>query len=60
MERTQSIIIGIITGGVTAWVLQAAAVLVFAILGAFGGWIFSEYIKPAIKPKFDKYFKKKR
>lgn len=58
-------LVSIVTGTITAtgigmWLFQALGVLVLALIGAFGGWLFTEYIKPAIKPKFDKLFKKKR
>lgn len=60
MNKTGSVIIGIVTGtGFGLWLLQALGVLVLAMLGAMGGWIFAEYIKPVLKPKFDKLFKKK-
>ena len=59
MNKTDSILLGMITGGIGGFLLQATAILIFAVIGAFGGWIFAEYLKPILKPKFDKLFKKK-
>lgn len=61
MNKSDSIILGVITGtGVGLWLFQALSILVLAIIGAAGGWIFHEYLKPMLKPKFDKLFKKKK
>lgn len=59
MNKTESVIIGMISGSVGAWFLQLASIFVFALVGAAAGWIFAEYLKPVLKPKFDKLFKKK-
>lgn len=51
--------IGAVTGGAGAFFLQAASIFVFALIGAFAGWIFLDYLKPILKPKMDKLFRKK-
>lgn len=54
------IFLGMLTSiTVASWLFQVFSVFVLAMVGALSGWIFGEYVKPLLKPKFDKIFKKK-
>jgi lipopolysaccharide export LptBFGC system permease protein LptF len=60
MKSDHSILLGAITGtAIGAFVFQIFSIFVLALVGALAGFIFSEYIKPWLKPKFDKLFNKK-
>lgn len=45
--------------GVGGAMFQALGTFLLGILGAAGGWVFVEYLRPRIKPWFDRYFKPK-
>ncbi len=47
----------IFSGGIGSFIFQGFSVLVLGIIGALGGWLFTEYIRPKIKPRLDKWFK---
>lgn len=62
MEKNHSttVIGDVLIGAITtttigAWIFQAFSVLLLALIGAFGGWLFNV----VIKPKLDKLVKKK-
>lgn len=61
MNKAESVLLGIVTSTTLgSWLFQAVSVFVLAIIGALAGFMFTEYIKPAIKPKLDKLFGKKK
>ena len=47
------------SGGVGSFIFQGFGVLVLGVIGALGGWLFTEYLRPVLKPKLDRIFKRK-
>lgn len=44
------ILIGMITStAVGSWIFQAFSVFSLAVIGALGGWVFAEFIKPQLQ-----------
>jgi hypothetical protein len=60
MTKSESVINSILFGAVTsaglgAFLLKGIAAIILGILGALGGYIFAQFLKP----KLDQLFKKK-
>lgn len=55
--------IGMVTSiTIGSWLFQLFSVFILAVVGALGGWIFAEFIKPQLqklKPQIIKFFTRK-